>query len=1071
MEKEKFMLKSDKHVRKLSQMLLLLTVLMLSAMLILASVKAEGTATIWTDKADYSPGETVTIYGSGFIADASVTITVTRPDNSTNECSVTSDSSGGFTTTYVLDGIEGLYTIVATDGTNTATTTFTDTKRPLQFTETGLPIGTTWSVTVTGASPSTKTSTTTGLTDTIAFSVEPGDYPFSVSWPISEGTGVLYVPHPSMGILALSTGSGPVTVSITFKVAYLVFFAVSPSGSGTTSPSATAGFITGSTIPISATPNAGYVFSSWSTSTSDITIASPSSSSTTATIGGTGSITANFQLATVEITVTSSPTGSGFVKVDGVAYDTPHVFTWTPGDSHTLEAISPVAGTTGTQYVYTGWSDGGAQTHTHTVPSSTATVTANYQTQYWVTYAANVPVTLPASEWVVSGESATGVFPSPVISGGTKYVFLSDDRPASITSPTTITATYQTQYYLTVNTNPASINSPTGEGWYDAGTYASISTDQYVDIVLGASRYRFNGWTTDDITEITDPSATSTTVLMDKAKTVTANYVVQYKVTFDQTGVGSDFAETVVTIDGTNYVLSNTNTLPASFWWDDQSYHSFDFKSPLVVSANVKRYVWDTTSGLSSLQSDNSFQVSGSGTITGIYKTQWYVTFDQSGVGSDFSGTVVTVDGTDYDKSGQSFWWYAQSTHSFAFQSSLLVNGGKRYVWDATSGLSSAQSDSAFKVTESGSIIGNYKTQYLLTVSTNPADLSPQPTVTLVSGYYAGGGWYEAGSVVSIDPDSPAGYTFDHWVINGVSSGSGKPLSVTMTSAKNIIAVFTFNLAVETGFKAGDSPSFASDPYLDSIMCVLVKTTGGYKLVGTAPGTHDYAIAIRNTGTGIYTSTFDSITITVTGDLADFYLQSSNPIRVLDANGNDITSQFTITKTWPTSITITSNSGFQGLPAGLSLYATIHLDYAKKGSTFTSQIYSAADTLQATVSGTSAPNIGSKDAYGSVAFLSKKTTIIYGFVKTSSGMPIKDAKIELYQGSSSTPLYTEYTDEDGFYAFINGWYDDSGNSITLSAGVTYTLKCYMPGATTPFAVETVTAKKDTAVAVNFTKKE
>jgi PAS domain-containing protein len=38
------------------------------------------------------------------------------------------------------------------------------------------------------------------------------------------------------------------------------------------------------------------------------------------------------------------------------------------------------------------------------------------------------------------------------------------------------------------------------------------------------------------------------------------------------------------------------------------------------------------------------------------------------------------------------------------------------------------------------------------------------------------------------------------------------------------------------------------------------------------------------------------------------------------------------------------------------------------------------------------------DTYGSVAFLSKKATIIYGFVKTFSGTPFQDATIELKDG-------------------------------------------------------------------------
>ncbi|HLB68335.1 MAG TPA: hypothetical protein VJN63_07715, partial [Thermoplasmata archaeon] len=98
------------------------------AILLLASsaAQAEPGAAIWTDKQDYAPGETVTIYGAGFLADHNVDVSVTRPDASVDTWSVTSDSFGAFTTTYQLNGIFGNYTAVATDGTSTASTSFSD---------------------------------------------------------------------------------------------------------------------------------------------------------------------------------------------------------------------------------------------------------------------------------------------------------------------------------------------------------------------------------------------------------------------------------------------------------------------------------------------------------------------------------------------------------------------------------------------------------------------------------------------------------------------------------------------------------------------------------------------------------------------------------------------------------------------------------------------------------------------------------------------------------------------------------------------------------------------------------
>ena len=71
-------------------------------------------------------------------------------------------------------------------------------------------------------------------------------------------------------------------------------FGTSGGGSdSTTSPSGTGSYTAGQQVSISATAGAGYKFSGWS-ATGSITFAGASSASTTATVNGAGTITANF---------------------------------------------------------------------------------------------------------------------------------------------------------------------------------------------------------------------------------------------------------------------------------------------------------------------------------------------------------------------------------------------------------------------------------------------------------------------------------------------------------------------------------------------------------------------------------------------------------------------------------------------------------------------------------------------------------------------------------------------------------------------------------------------------------
>jgi hypothetical protein len=88
-----------------------------------------------------------------------------------------------------------------------------------------------------------------------------------------------------------------ITETATWTHQYQVSFAVNPIGGGsiTNPPSSPQWYGAGQTgVSISASPIGSYAFSSWSSDTGSITFVNSTSASTTATIGGSGTITANF---------------------------------------------------------------------------------------------------------------------------------------------------------------------------------------------------------------------------------------------------------------------------------------------------------------------------------------------------------------------------------------------------------------------------------------------------------------------------------------------------------------------------------------------------------------------------------------------------------------------------------------------------------------------------------------------------------------------------------------------------------------------------------------------------------
>jgi hypothetical protein len=331
---------------------------------------------------------------------------------------------------------------------------------------------------------------------------------------------------------------------------------------------------------------------------------------------------------------------------------------------------------------------------------------------------------------------------------------------------------YVQQYYLTVGTNPPGITTIPGQGWYPNCTYVSLTAPSYVPNASGVNgeRYRFDHWTVDGTPQIGNPIS----VHMGANHTAIAYYVKQFRVVFSQSGVGSDFTGTVVTVDATPYTVS---TLPATFWWDENSIHNFAFASPLVVDAD-KQYMWISTTGLSSLQND-SITVSMAGDVTGNYKTQYYLT-----VSSPYDTPAPTSD-----------WFDSGTSINASVTSPWAGPPGTRYVcigWTGTGSVppSGSETSVVFTITAPSSIAWNWKTQYLLTVLTDPLGLSPQPSRNPPG--EAGSPdswWYDAGTGVTLTAQPVLGYVFNYWDVDGYSQGTGtNPIIVDMNAPYTVTA-------------------------------------------------------------------------------------------------------------------------------------------------------------------------------------------------------------------------------------------------------------------------------------------
>ena len=144
----------------------------------------------------------------------------------------------------------------------------------------------------------------------------------------------------------------------------------------------------------------------------------------------------------------------------------------------------------------------------------------------------------------------------------------------------------------------------------------------------------------------------------------------------------------------------------------------------------------------------------------------------------------ITVDGTIYN-SPCTVEWDDGTTHNVNVPpEQAIITGQSKYVFTHWSGKSSSTSTSlqiTAGSTTAGTYTANYKTQYYLTVNTEPAG------ITSISG----SGWYDAGSTATtgIAPDNVDGYEFSTWKVDG-NPVSGNPISVTMNDAHTATACY-----------------------------------------------------------------------------------------------------------------------------------------------------------------------------------------------------------------------------------------------------------------------------------------
>ncbi len=658
---------------------------------------------------------------------------------------------------------------------------------PVSFVESGLPAGQVWSVTYNGV-----VGASAGLN--ITFNMTSGSSALSYSVPsVAVGAGTQYVPTPASGTV---TPSAHVTTAVSFATQYYLTTSANPSADGTVSP-ASGWYASGAAVTISATANAGYVFSSWSgTGTGSY---SGTAASTSITMSSAITEIANFAASTpgtVPVTFTESGLPAGqlwSVTYNGVVRSATGLnitFNQTTGSSTLSYTVATVSGGSGMQYLPSPASGSVA-------PSKHVTTAVAFTTQYYLTTSANPSAdgtVTPASGWVNSGSSQTitatanagYVFTSWSGTGTGSYSGTTASTSITVSAPITEIGNFATAPAGTVPIVFLESGLPAGQTWlvtYNSVIRSATGLNITFNVTVGSSALSYAIATVSGTpgTQYV-PTPASGTVTPTAHTTTAVAFATQYYLTMSA-----------------NPSAGGTVS-PASGWQSSGAAVS------IGATANVG-YVFSSWSGTgtgsySGSTASTSITMSAPITEIGNFATAPAgtvpIVFLESGLPAGQTW-LVTYNSVIRSATGLNITFNVTVGTSALPYSIATVSGtpGTQYVPAPASGTVTPTAHTTTAVA--------FTTQYYLTMSANPA---AGGTVTPASG------WQNAGATPTISAVAGAGYVFSSWSGTGTGSYSGVATSTTVTMSAPITEIGNFATAVsgtvpivflESGLPAGQA--------------------------------------------------------------------------------------------------------------------------------------------------------------------------------------------------------------------------------------------------------------------------
>lgn len=354
--------------------------------------------------------------------------------------------------------------------------------------------------------------------------------------------------------------------------------------------------------------------------------------------------------------------------------------------------IQPAVNTSvGVRQLFHGWSDGNFTNPRQITVTSSAILQAVYSTQFLLMIQQNGGTTTP-SAWYNPNSTASvyAANPTNLIPNAARLLFSgwsgdinsnSTQLTVNMTKPVSLQANWIHQYYVTI-ISPT--GSPTGAGWYNAGTIATVAIQSTVQFSNGTRRV-FTGWNS------TSLGKNPTTQIMVNSPTILqASWKTQYLV-----NVQSQYGA------------------PVGSGWYDAGSSVVVYVQPEVDYANATRRTFSGWTGDYAGASNNAtLQANQPMNLAANWNTEYLLTFRVNGVPNS---TILKLglDNAYYNLSVNHNYqaWYQRGSTIDPVLNQTVANGIFVYKFAAWRNATGAAVQGPMTVNSPGTYLASYNTE------------------------------------------------------------------------------------------------------------------------------------------------------------------------------------------------------------------------------------------------------------------------------------------------------------------------------------------------------------------------